>query len=173
MSGSEKFDSHVSVGTLIGSQGGVEEHTPALRVKWWTRERLGTKKKLSVFHGIRHPLQTGRPIFNWDSFFVERRARGLLGKKKKKKKRATAQRAGAKISSQYNSGHFQHCLFAIHFFLCPVERHEENFQAASARATKRDNLCLCGAENSRREGTKGRRSNAPKCFLWHWSVFST
>lgn len=34
MSGSEKFDSHVSVGTLIVNQGRVEVHTPVLRVKW-------------------------------------------------------------------------------------------------------------------------------------------
>ncbi len=41
------------------------------------------------------------------------------------------------------TGHFQYCLFAINFCLCPVEGHEENFQAASTQATKRDNVCLC------------------------------
>lgn len=41
------------------------------------------------------------------------------------------------------SGHFKHCLFALYFFLCPVEGHDENIQAASAQATKRDNVCLC------------------------------
>lgn len=43
------------------------------------------------------------------------------------------------------SGLFQHRLFAPCLFLCPVVGDEENFQAASARATKRDNVCLCTA----------------------------
>lgn len=129
----------------------------------------GHKEKAFSLSWHPPPPADGKADIQLGQLFCGASSQRLVGKKKK---RATAQRAGAKISSQYNSGHFQHCLFAIHFFLCPVERHEENFQAASARATKRDNLCLCGAEHSRREGKKGRQSNAPKCFVWHWSVFS-
>lgn len=82
---------------------------------------------------------------------------------------AVAHRAGKNILKPVESGRFQHCLFAIHLFLCAAEGHEENFQASSAQATKKGIMCVCWEQQAR--GQKKRKeqytnmfSVPPKCF---------
>lgn len=67
-SGAGNFDSHVSVGMLIGKQSRVDEHTRAYSEAVNQGE---TRHKEIAFNLSWHQLPPGdrRPIFSWDSFF--------------------------------------------------------------------------------------------------------
>ena len=127
-----------------------------------------TKKLVSVCHGISYPP---RPPADWMvlAFFWLASFWCPLSQRLVRQKWAAAQRANHFKSVE--SEHFQHCLFAIHFFLCPVEGHEQNFQAASSQAMKREKCVFVGPSTKTKQYITVC-SQSPKCFYRIFSSYS-
>lgn len=90
-------------------------------------------------------------MFNWDLFWRVPQSERLVRKKNERQHTGQAK-------TFETTGHFQHCLLANRFFLCPVEGHEGNFQAASAQATENIIMCVCVCvEQSSTAGERARK----------------